>query len=268
MGSACSGYDVDHVILLKRAGRARDHAGIRPCATIPSMTKHRCCLRATRVVLLAASIGFGHAQSGEGVTKKLLIDNEFVRVFDIRVSPGVFEEKHSHARGITIALSDYTNDATSPDGKVSRGQAKFGDVRWAEPVTHEARNTGTTEQHVIRIELKTDQPPSDSHVATGASDDLDSLIACKETQKLIFENQFVRAIDDRIPAGVAEPKHRHAHGLTITLADWDSETVTYPGSQMSRRHATLGEVRWTEPLIHEVRNVGQTASHTVRIELK
>jgi hypothetical protein len=24
----------------------------------------------------------------------------------------------------------------------------------AEPVTHEARNTGTTEQHVIRVELK------------------------------------------------------------------------------------------------------------------
>lgn len=231
------------------------------------MTKHRCWLGATCVVLLAASLGIGQAQSGEGVTKKLLIDNEFVRVFDIRVSPGVFEAKHSHARGITIALSDYTNDATSPDGKVSRSQAKFGDVRWAEPVTHEARNTGTTEQHVIRIELKKDQP-SDSHVATGASVELDSLIACKETQKLIFENQFVRAIDDRIAAGVAEPKHRHAHGLTITLADWDSETVTYPGSQMSRRHATLGEVRWTEPLVHEVRNVGKTESHTVRIELK
>jgi hypothetical protein len=232
------------------------------------MTKQRYWLGASRVVFLAASIGFGHAQSGEGVTRKLLIDNEFVRVFDIRVSSGVFEAKHSHARGITIALSDYTNDATSPDGKVSRGQAKFGDVRWAEPVTHEARNTGATEQHVIRIELKTAQPPSDSHVAAGASDELDSLIACKETQKLIFENEFVRAIDDRIPAGVAEPKHRHAHGLTITLADWDSETVTYPGSQTSQRHATLGEVRWTEPLIHEVHNVGKTESHTVRIELK
>jgi hypothetical protein len=232
------------------------------------MAKHRRRLGANRVVLLAASVVFGHAQSGEGVTKKLLIDNEFVRVFDIRVSPGAFEAKHTHARGITIALSDYANEATSPDGKISRGQARFGDVRWAEPVTHEARNTGTTEQHVIRIELKKDQPPSDSHAATGASDELDSLIACKETQKLIFENEFVRAIDDRIPAGVAEPKHRHAHGLTVTLADWESQTISYPGSQMSRRHATLGEVRWTEPLIHEVRNVGKTESHTVRIELK
>src|ERR1043166_1174522 len=39
-----------------------------------------------------------------------------------------------------------------------------------------------------------------------ASDDpLDSLKVCAATQHLIFENQFVRVIDDVIPAGVAEP---------------------------------------------------------------
>lgn len=207
---------------------------------------------------LAASISFAHAE------QKLIIENEFVRVFDIRVPPGVFEPMHSHARGITIALSDYQNETGDANGKVSRGQSRLGDVRWVEAVTHTARNTGSTEQRVIRIELKQDAPSSGSLV----SDELDSLKACKDTQKLIFENQFVRAIDDRIPAGVAEPKHRHAHGLTITLSDWDSETVTYPSGQTSRRHAILGEVRWTEPLVHEVRNFGKTDSHTVRIELK
>ena len=207
---------------------------------------------------IAASLSLAHAE------QKLIIENEFVRVFDIRVSPGVFEPMHSHARGITIALSDYSNETTDSNGKVSRGQSKLGDVRWAEAVTHTARNTGTTEQRVIRIELKQDAPSSTSLV----SDPLDSLVACKDTQKLIFENQLVRAIDDRIPAGVAEPKHRHAHGLTITLSDWDSESVAYPSGQTSRRHAILGEVRWTEPLVHEVRNFGKTESHTVRIELK
>ena len=38
------------------------------------------------------------------------------------------------------------------------------------------------------------------------NDSLDSLKACAATQKLIFENQFVRVIDDRIPVGVAEPQ--------------------------------------------------------------
>jgi ketosteroid isomerase-like protein len=89
-------------------------------------------------------------------TQTLLFENAFVRVFDIRVPAGVFEPRHSHARGVTIALSEYDNETKSvPDGRVNRGHSKFGDVRWAEPVTHEARNVGTTEQHVVRIELKT-----------------------------------------------------------------------------------------------------------------
>jgi hypothetical protein len=55
---------------------------------------------------------------------------------------------------LTIALSDYDNETKTPDGRVNHGHSKFGDVRWAEPVTHDARNVGSTEQHVIRIELK------------------------------------------------------------------------------------------------------------------
>jgi len=216
---------------------------------------------ASRALFIALPLGLVHAQEAQ----KILIDNEFVRVLEIRVPPGVFEPMHSHARGITIALSDYSNESKTREGKVSHGQTKFGEVRWVEPVTHEARNTGSTEQRVIRIELKQDRPSS---AASEPPDPLDSLIACKDTQKLIFENQYVRAIDDRIPAGVAEPKHRHKHGITITLADWESESVSYPGAQISHRHANLGEVRWTEPLVHEVHNVGKTESHTVRIELK
>ncbi len=87
-------------------------------------------------------------------TQKLVMENAFVRVLDIRVPPGVFEARHSHARGLTIALSDYDNETKTPDGPVTRGHTTFGEVKWAEPVTHEARNTGTTLQHVIRIELK------------------------------------------------------------------------------------------------------------------
>ncbi len=228
------------------------------------MTK---CWRLT-VGIIAASLSSYAQPAGPSSTQKVLLENEFVRVFEIRVPPGVFEPKHSHARGVTIALSDYSNEAKSfPDGKVSGGPVKFGDVRWAEPVTHEARNTGATEQHVIRIELKQDAPSSNS-TSAARPDELDSLLACTDTLKLIFENQFVRVIDDRIPAGVAEPKHRHPHGLTIALADSDSEAVTYPDHQTARRHAALGDVRWTEAVVHEVRNVGTTDSHTIRIELK
>jgi hypothetical protein len=86
---------------------------------------------------------------------KLLFENAFVRVFDIRMAPGQSEAVHRHERGLTIALSDYENQTKAvPSGQVNRGRTQFGEVRWAEPVVHEATNVGTTEQRVIRIELK------------------------------------------------------------------------------------------------------------------
>ncbi len=199
--------------------------------------------------------------------QKLLWENEFVRVFELRVPPGAAEAKHSHGRGVTIALTEYDNELTSyPDGAVTRRHTKFGEVRWADPVTHEARNTGSTEQRVIRVEFKKEAPAVPTTPAR--PDPLDSLIVCKDTQKLIFENQFARVIEERVPAGVAQPKHRHAHGVLIPLADSDVESVDDPNGQPTRRQLKFGDASWREPVVHAVKNVGKTELLNIRIEVK
>jgi ketosteroid isomerase-like protein len=126
------------------------------------MDQRHLAVLAAAAATLAAFTGVRHVRAQHELphpdTQKLLFENSFVRVFDIRVPPGTFEPRHSHARGVTVALSDYDNETKRfPDGRVNRGHTKFGDVRWAEPVTHEARNVGTTEQRVVRIELKTSE---------------------------------------------------------------------------------------------------------------
>ncbi|MFL6353673.1 MAG: hypothetical protein ACJ74Z_17735 [Bryobacteraceae bacterium] len=99
-------------------------------------------------------------------------------------------------------------------------------------------------------------------------DKLDSLIACRETQKLIFENTFVRVIDDVIPPDVSEPKHRHPHGVVIAVEDGDTETRSYPDGKAVRRHTSKGTASWNEAIVHEVKNVGKTPTHFIRIDLK
>src|SRR5215470_17015182 len=101
-----------------------------------------------------------------------------------------------------------------------------------------------------------------------AQEDLDSLKVCRETQKLVFENAFVRVIDDVIPPGGAEPKHRHPHGLVVALVDAEVETTTYPEGRVAHGRSRAGGVNWAEPLVHEVRNVGTTPTHWIRIDLK
>ena len=98
-------------------------------------------------------------------------------------------------------------------------------------------------------------------------DPLDSLKVCKDTQKLIFENQFVRVIDDAIPPGVTEPRHRHRHGVAVYLSDYVTEQITDDGKHTLQQRK-LGMAAWAEPVIHQVRNTGNTVSHAIRIELK
>ena len=88
-------------------------------------------------------------------THKLLFENAVVRVIEAKVPPGQTEPKHSHPRGITVYLADYDVETkTIPDNRVSRAQRKFGTVSWSEAVVHEVKNTGKTNSHAIRIELK------------------------------------------------------------------------------------------------------------------
>jgi len=207
------------------------------------------------------------AQPPQTPTQKTVFENEFVRVVELRGPAGVSEARHSHARGVTVALTAYDNEMTAfPAGTVTRRHTNFGEVRWADPVTHEARNTGKTEQRVIRVELKREAPPAVS--GTVKPDPLDSLIVCKDTQKLIFENPFVRVIEERVPAGVAQPKHRHRQGVLVPLANSDVESVDDPGGQPVRRQLKFGEAGWREPVVHTVKNVGTTELLNIRIELK
>jgi hypothetical protein len=103
---------------------------------------------------------------------------------------------------------------------------------------------------------------------TRAGDGLDSLIVCSQTQKLIFENSLVRVIDDVIPPGVSEPKHRHPHGVVIALVDADTETHSYPGGNAARRHTAKGTATWNEAIVHDVKNIGGAPTHFIRIDVK
>jgi hypothetical protein len=98
--------------------------------------------------------------------------------------------------------------------------------------------------------------------------DLDPLRIMPNTHKLLFENRFVRVIESKVPAGAKEARHGHPHCVTVYLADVDVEIRTFPDGKTSRVHRTAGTAGWSEATLHEVRNVGSTSSHNIRIELK
>lgn len=85
---------------------------------------------------------------------KVLIDNDQVRVLEVIHKPGAKEPMHSHPAYVAVFLSATKLKYTMPDGKTGEKDRKAGEVTWSGPVTHTVENIGTTDQHVIVIELK------------------------------------------------------------------------------------------------------------------
>jgi hypothetical protein len=103
---------------------------------------------------------------------------------------------------------------------------------------------------------------------TQESTSLDPLTVCPDTHRLLFENEYLRVIEAKVPAGKDEPRHSHPHGITVYLADYEVETKTVPDNKVTRSSRRFGTVTWSEAVVHEVKNVGSSPSHAVRIELK
>jgi len=100
------------------------------------------------------------------------------------------------------------------------------------------------------------------------TDDLDVLKVIPENYKLVIDNPFVRVLEARIPAGTEEKPHRHLRGVSVCMTEYTLESRTLPDGQWTRNERKLGTVYWSEASLHQVRNVGKTMSHTIRIELK
>ena len=105
-------------------------------------------------------------------------------------------------------------------------------------------------------------------VSAYQNDDLDVLKVIPENYKLLIDNPFVRVIEARIPAGTVEKPHRHMRGVSVCMTEYTLESRTLPDGQWTRNERKLGTVYWSEASLHQVRNIGKTESHTMRIELK
>ena len=107
-----------------------------------------------------------------------------------------------------------------------------------------------------------------ARASASQADDLDVLKVIPENYQLIIDNPFVRVLEARIPAGTEEKPHRHMKGVSVCLTEYTLESRTLPDGQWMRNDRKVGTTYWSEAGLHQVRNVGRTESHTIRIELK
>jgi len=104
--------------------------------------------------------------------------------------------------------------------------------------------------------------------AAAQQPDDDVLKVIPENYTLIIDNPFVRVLEARIPAGTEEKPHRHLKGVSVCLTEYTLESRILPDGPWVRNERKAGVTYWSDASLHQVRNVGKTESHTIRIELK
>ena len=87
-------------------------------------------------------------------THRVALDNQFVRVLDVHLPPGKVEPRHRHPHGMSVYFTDWEAKVTADGGPTETRHRSAGTFAWSEAVIHTVQNAGSTEGHILRIELK------------------------------------------------------------------------------------------------------------------
>jgi len=84
----------------------------------------------------------------------MLLENKYVRAYDIKIPAQTFEPQHSHHDRVVVCLSGAELEHILPDGTKQPSTLKTGEVGWRLGATHTGHNMGHTNLWVIAVEPK------------------------------------------------------------------------------------------------------------------
>jgi hypothetical protein len=90
----------------------------------------------------------------DGDKYKVVLENDRVRVLEYRDLPGQRTSPHHHPDFVLCALSAFKRKFVLADGKEAVREVLPGQVAWGKAHSHIGENVGTTDTHVLIVELK------------------------------------------------------------------------------------------------------------------
>jgi hypothetical protein len=85
---------------------------------------------------------------------KVVLENDTVRVLEVRIRQGAKAEMHSHPKSVAICLNDQRLKFTFPNGKSENANVKRGQSVWLDGLSHAVENVGTEDATSVVVELK------------------------------------------------------------------------------------------------------------------
>lgn len=94
----------------------------------------------------------------------------------------------------------------------------------------------------------------------------DPVVTDPDHYTVLWENDRVRVLEYRDLPGESTHVHAHPDSVMITLSSF--ERVISSGGREAPVKLDAGQARWVDAQSHQGRNVGQTETHSLFVELK
>lgn len=90
-----------------------------------------------------------------GVTSKIVLENEAVRMVEVSYQPGGSSEEHTHdfPRAVYV-IAGGTVELVDQDGNARQLTVRAGDALWRPAETHTVKNVGPTRVTLVETEIK------------------------------------------------------------------------------------------------------------------
>ncbi len=171
---------------------------------------------------------------------RVVLENDYVRVFDARASKGTKSAMHTHPPMVLVGLDAARFRIAAPDGNAVVFDMDPGKTVWIDGTQH-SWELLAGELHAIGVEIKSAQgkeaPPARELQADNAT------LVDPEAHHVLFENAHVRVFEGRTSVGRKSPMHSHPPSTYVSL-DWMRLKLTLPDGKESIFDFSPGQVLW------------------------
>lgn len=199
------------------------------------------------------------------------VEYEDARIRVVRLHIPAEGQLPMHDRPSRVVITLTPNDVTTtrPDGTSSHVRAAAGTATWSEPARRSVINLGGALENVI-VELKGDLAPAQP--LTHAPVPSPTRYLDERFHRWLFENQYVRVYDVRIPPGETTDYHLHALDTVIVrVSPGETREQKKGGSWGPAEKSEPGRVDFSadsrSPRTHRVRNEGSTQFHVILVQI-
>lgn len=225
------------------------------------------------LVALLALATFGSAQDLASIAPnsvKIEYEDAHVRVMRLKIAPHQTLPMHERPARVVIPLTTNNVDLTSPDGTRRTINVPPGQIAWSGPTKRSVTNLDIPVENII-VEVKGATDPAKPVPQPFLANDPRALV--ESHHHWLFENQYVRVYDVRIPPGEMTEFHRHAYDtVSVEISDGMTSAQTKGGSWGKPEASQAGNVEFLadagKARIHRVRNDGKSEFHVVLVQLK